>query len=60
MTTRGQVKQFRPGDQVTLASGRKIVLHSKLGEDTWKAKYIEDAEKQNDEFVIVRADELTD
>jgi hypothetical protein len=49
---------FRPGDQFKLASGRVIVLHSRLGEDSWKAKYLEDAQKQNDEFVVVREDEL--
>lgn len=47
-----------PGDQFTLSSGRIIVPHSKLPDGSWKAKYIENALKGIDEFVIIHPEEL--
>lgn len=51
-------RHFRPGDQVELASGRKVVLCRELDDRTWMAQYLEDAKKQSDEYIIVRAEEL--
>jgi predicted kinase len=47
-----------PGDQFTLSSGRKVVLHSKLPDGSWKAQYLENALKRVEEFVIIHPKEL--
>jgi hypothetical protein len=49
---------FRPGDQVTLASGRKVVLSRKRDDGSWLAQYIEDAEKQSDVYIVVPEKDL--
>ena len=51
-------RHFRPGDQVELASGRKVVLSRERDDGTWLAQYVEDAQKQSNNYLVVRAEEF--
>jgi hypothetical protein len=49
-----------PGDQFKLASGRTVVLTRRLGEDSWLAQYVEDAQRKEGSYdhLVVREAEL--
>ena len=39
-------------------SGRKVVLVNLMVGSSWRAQYLEDAEKQNKVFVVLKDEEL--